>query len=137
MGTFDFEGTKVYAVPDFAYRDPEGVVRILDWKTGRGRPEHRLQLAIYFLYAEATWGCDPERTLGIDVYLDEGGWSEHEFDAADLDRVRAELHDSLEAMRALHFDADEEEGDRERFPMVDPGSRECASCNYRELCGRS
>ena len=137
MGTFDFEGTKVFAVPDFAYRDPEGVVRVFDWKTGRERPEHRLQLAVYLLYAESVWGSDPERVRAVDAYLDQGELSEHEFDGAALEQVRADMRMSLEAMRALHFNADREEGDPERFPMVAEGSRECSSCNYRELCLRS
>ncbi|MCA9001288.1 MAG: PD-(D/E)XK nuclease family protein, partial [Planctomycetes bacterium] len=35
MSTFDFEGTKVFAIPDFAFRDPSGIIHVWDWKTGR------------------------------------------------------------------------------------------------------
>ena len=49
-------GTKIYAVPDFAFRDVEGRVRIYDWKSGQPRETDRSQLAVYLLYARAMGG---------------------------------------------------------------------------------
>ncbi len=139
MGTFDLEGTKVYAVPDFAHQAADRSVHIWDWKTGRPRPEDRLQLAVYTLYAEAVWGVDPDSVTCVDAYLGEGELAFEHFPRSELETIRGTIVDSLAAMRTLHFDASLEEGDPERFPMLTPGesaTRECGSCNYRELCGR-
>jgi CRISPR/Cas system-associated exonuclease Cas4 (RecB family) len=139
MGTFDLEGTKVYAVPDFAHLDSNGRVHIWDWKTGRPRPEDRFQLAVYTLYAEAVWGVDTDTVTCADAYLGEGEVVRATFARSELDALRSTIADSLAAMRALHFDAALEAGDPERFPMLPLGEnakRECATCNYREVCGR-
>lgn len=139
MGTLTLFGTKVYAVPDFAWRDVDGTLRILDWKTGKPNPGDRFQLALYALYAESEWGADPTAVQTADVYLSTGEITEHVFDAAELTEVRSTIERSLEEMRAVHFDADNEAGDPERFPMLGetPGEqRTCGRCSYRALCGR-
>ncbi|MEZ5980258.1 MAG: PD-(D/E)XK nuclease family protein [Planctomycetota bacterium] len=135
LGTIELFDTKVYAVPDFALRDDGGVV-ILDWKTGRPRERDRFQLALYALYAERTWGADPTEVRCADAYLDEGSFEETTFGRAELDDVLATIETSIARMRELHFDADRSAGDAAEFPMLPEGSRECARCNFREMCGR-
>jgi len=60
LDTFEIAGTKVYAVPDFAYTDG-AETWILDWKTGKARSEDERQVKVYGLYAHDRWGTDPER----------------------------------------------------------------------------
>ena len=44
-----YEGVKIYAIPDYAYRIGNQI-HIHDWKAGKMKPEqHRLQLSIYAL----------------------------------------------------------------------------------------
>ncbi|MFT5292398.1 MAG: CRISPR/Cas system-associated exonuclease Cas4 (RecB family) [Planctomycetota bacterium] len=146
MGTMTLFDTKVYAVPDFAWRDrtntaadPEGEVRILDWKTGKPNPADRFQLALYALYAELEWGVDGTKVRTADVYLSSGEITEYVFEREELDNVYTVVGDSLTKMREVHFDADRSAGDPEAFPMLgdSPGeSRTCGRCNYRSLCGR-
>ncbi len=139
MGSFELDGTKVFAVPDFAFVDAQGGVRIYDWKSGRPRDEDRFQLGVYALYAEAVWRADPRSVTCVDAYLVDGELVEMRFGANELADLRAAIRDSLAAMRDLHFDASHEAGDAERFPMLPEGeiaTRECGACNYRELCGR-
>lgn len=137
LGTIELHGTKAYAVPDFALRDGEGLVRIYDWKSGAPRDPDRFQLAVYVLYARAKWGSEPESVVCADAYLTRGEVRTERFTRDELERIRETIARSLDAMRGLHFDADRGEGDAERFPMLaDPAHRECASCNYRELCAR-
>ena len=135
MDTFTLFGTKVYAVPDLAYRRGEEVV-IYDWKTGRPREEDEEQLAVYTIYAREKWGVAPEQVETVDAYLpsDEVIGSRHS--AEELVPVEERIEASMAEMRAVHFDAGEIDGDREAFPMVEAGSRECGSCNFRELCDR-
>jgi hypothetical protein len=66
--------------------------------------------------------------------------AEERFSARDVDETLGRIEASIGAMRAVHFDADEEEGDPERFPMIPAESREarrCGFCNFRELCDRA
>lgn len=133
LGTIELFGTKVYAVPDFALRDGDGVV-ILDWKTGRPRERDRFQLALYALYAEQTWGADPTAVRCADAYLDDGSFEEVTFERAELDGVLGTIESSMARMRELHFDADRSSGDADAFPQLETGSRTCERCNFREVC---
>ncbi|MEZ6017055.1 MAG: PD-(D/E)XK nuclease family protein [Planctomycetota bacterium] len=140
MSTFELFGTKVFAVPDFAYRAPDGRVHILDWKTGSPRPEDRFQLEVYAFYARETWGAAPEEIVAEDVYLESGERHAVEFTDATLAAAEARIERSLSEMKAAHFDADRGVGDPSRFPALaldSPEARECRSCNYRELCDRA
>lgn len=140
LSTFELFATKVYAVPDFAFRTPEGRVRILDWKTGSPRPEDRVQLEVYAFYARERWGAAPEDITAEDVYLESGAVHAATFTAALLDEAAARIERSIGAMRALHFDADRGMGDPMRFPPLAQTAgipAECRACNYRELCDRA
>lgn len=136
MTTFELEGTKVYAIPDFAYRDEAGAVHIWDWKTGTPRDADRFQLEVYAAYARDFWGADPDQVIGYDAYLLDRKVVEVRPGHAGLERAEARILESLAEMRAQHFDAGESAGDPEAFPMVEAG-RECEMCNYRALCGRA
>ena len=135
MSTFDVEGVKVYAVPDFAYRDDDGVVHIWDWKTGSPRDADAFQLEVYAGYARDFWGADPDRVVGYDAYLKDRIVTEVRPGRAGLDQAYARILASIAEMRELHFNADETAGDPADFPMTDD-PRSCSRCNYRELCGR-
>ncbi len=138
MQTFELFGTKVYAVPDFALRRPAGAL-LYDWKTGAPREEDRFQLAVYALFARDAWGIDPAEVTCRDVYLERGEQREVCLDPAEREAVLERIQTSLQAMGAVHFDADVNPGDPEGFPLRvedEDGGRECGTCNYRELCGR-
>lgn len=139
MGTIELAGVQTYAIPDFAFRDRDGRVVIYDWKSGAPREVDRFQLAVYTLYAGEVWGSAPEKVLCVDAYLPSGEFVRARHSAQDLEPVMARIEASVREMAALHFDADREEGDPERFPPLEPeqGASECAVCNYRELCGRT
>lgn len=148
MSTFELFETKVFAVPDFAYLDrtagegggdADGLVHIVDWKTGRPREADRFQLEVYAFYARERWGTDPTRTVAADVYLLDDEVREVAVDDAVLDATLARIEASIGEMREVHFDADRSKGDAEEFPRVpeaDAG-RVCSRCNYRELCDRT
>ena len=139
MGTIDLFGTRAFAIPDFAYRDGD-LVHVYDWKTGSPRPQDRFQLGVYVLYARERFDVEPTNVRCVDAYLTRGEFIELRFDASEVAALEDKIRTSVEAMRELHFDADESLGDPANFPLIDASSadaRECASCNYRELCGRS
>ncbi len=139
MGTIELFGTKAFAIPDFAFRTVDGdrrTIHIYDWKTGKPREQDRFQLAVYVFYAGEKWGAKPEECVCVDAYLPTREIATMSFDAEAMEPVMDRVETTLAEMRAVHFDADEGTGDPEAFPMVEEGSRECSTCNYRELCGR-
>ncbi|HET7754559.1 MAG TPA: PD-(D/E)XK nuclease family protein [Anaeromyxobacteraceae bacterium] len=133
---FVFEGTKVWVAVDFAYRDPEGRVHLLDWKTGRERDVDHVQLGIYALYAQQKWGVSPEQVVGGLVYLQSGGDRVNvQVDSAALDQCRETMRCSIAGMKARLDDADRNLASCDQFPLHD--SRDgCRHCPFRRPCGR-
>jgi hypothetical protein len=133
---FVFEGTKVWVAIDFAYRDPEGRVHLLDWKTGREREVDHVQLGIYALYAQQKWGVAPEQVMGGLVYLQSGGDRVNvQVDAAALESCREAMRGSIAAMKERLDDASRNLASAERFPL--PEARDgCRHCPFRRPCGR-
>jgi hypothetical protein len=132
LDSFPFEGTKVYAVPDFAARH-DGSIWIFDWKTGRPDKKNQNQIVLYALFAAAKWDADPDKVKGAPVYLLEGG----EFDpkpvtAEDRGRVAEIMRESIAAMKDRLTDADKNEASEEKFETT-PGYA-CRSCNFRGVC---
>jgi len=135
MDTFTLFDTKIFAVPDLAYRRGEEVV-IYHWKTGKPREADRDQLAIYTIYAREKWGAAPEQVETVDAYLATDELETARHTTADMVPVEEWIESSITEMREVHFNADESTGDAEAFPKVDESSRECSMCNFRELCDR-
>ncbi len=58
IGSFPFEGTRVFSAPDFGYWNQADRLQLLDWKTGGGGEGAGLQLGGYALYALEVLGVD-------------------------------------------------------------------------------
>ena len=137
LDRFDFEGTNIWAVLDFAYRGPGGAVEIFDWKTGRVTPEaNRLQLGCYALYVAAKHDADPTQVKTHLVYLgkdiQEFSFSMNEKELFD---TRGEIRASIAGMRTRLFDKENNVARKEDFPLTDDLEK-CSICAYRRLCGR-
>jgi hypothetical protein len=137
LGQFDFEGTPVWAVLDFALRTPEDAVEIYDWKTGAVDPHgNRPQLVCYALYVEAAHGVPPSRVTSRLVYL--GPRPEvHDVRVGpeDIAEVAGFMRSSIGAMRGLLTDPARNATRKEDFPMTDELEK-CRVCSFRRLCHR-
>jgi hypothetical protein len=132
LDSFPFEGTKVFAVPDFAARH-EDCVLILDWKTGRPDPRNRDQVVLYALFAAAKWGADPDEVRGAPVYLLEGGdFRPERVMPEDRERVASFMRQSIADMKSRLDDPETNAASRDAFAAT-PG-RACRSCNFRGVC---
>ncbi len=135
LDSFNFEGTKVYAVPDFAVRHRAEVL-ILDWKTGRPNPKNRDQVVLYTLFAAAKWDVDPETVQAAPIYLLEGG----DFDpkpvtVSDRERVSDLIRSSIVGMKEVLSDADGAAPNTASKEDCKPSpGRVCRSCNFRAVC---
>jgi hypothetical protein len=140
LDAWDFEGTKIWVAVDFAYRDPDGRVHVLDWKTGKERGVDHVQVGIYALYARQKWGVALDGVVGGLVYLANGGAAGAErvsvaADATALDACTREMRASIGEMRSALADAGRNVARIEAFPQVEDRSA-CRRCPFRRPCGR-
>lgn len=137
LGQFDFEGTPVWAVLDFALQTPEGAVEIYDWKTGVVDPKgNRAQLVCYARYVQAAHGVPPERVTTRLVYL--GPTLEiHavQVGPSDVLEVAEGMRASIASMRARLRDPAKNVALKDDFPMTDDLEK-CRVCCFRRLCHR-
>jgi hypothetical protein len=139
LDSWDFEGTKIWVAVDFAYRDRDGRVHVVDWKTGRERGVDRVQVGVYALYARGKWGVAPDSVVGGLVYLADGARAGERLDvavdAAALDACRTEMRASIRDMKAALDDPARNVGREEAFPRLE-GREGCRRCAFRRPCGR-
>ncbi len=132
---FVFEGVKVYAIPDYAYRK-DGAVHIHDWKAGAERAGHLEQLAVYGLWAATKHRVDSENILVYAEYLKNGSVHADSIEDADLDRAVLRIDTSIADMTEMLVDGDRSRNEPlpiEEWELAlscDP----CRFCNFYELC---
>ncbi len=138
LDSFVFEGTKVWVVPDFAYKTSETTVEIIDWKTGRKEAEvDPVQLACYALYALGKgWAPRPEDVTTTEYNLGTGLGRESRMDEGKLEEVRGRMRSSISAMKALLDDVAGNVATESKFPVTTDAAT-CRGCNYRKICGDS
>jgi len=134
IGSFELDRVKVFAGPDFAYRDGSKLM-LVDWKTGRPRPEDRQQVQGYALFAQARWGARPEEVVARLVYLASGEEIDVGVSAGDLEAFQRLFRRSVLAMRDLLDDPAQNLARRESFPMTEERAR-CGLCPFQGLCER-
>jgi PD-(D/E)XK nuclease superfamily protein len=131
---FAFEGTPVYAAPDFAYWTPADRLALVDWKTGSPDPEEiAVQLGGYALYARDILDVEPERVDLVEVNLREGAVTLHAWDAGRLDAIRDRLRLSIRGMKAWLRDAEANTAVLDDFERTEE-LRICRWCNFRAVC---
>jgi hypothetical protein len=140
LDSWDFEGTKIWVAIDFAYRDADGGIHVLDWKTGKERGVDHVQVGIYAMYAARKWGVPSDAVVGGLVYLAATGGGPAEqvtvaADAAALESCTSTMRTSITAMKATLEDPAKNVGREEAFPRLEhPES--CRRCPFRRPCGR-
>ena len=135
LTSFQIDGTKVWCALDFAWRDADGNIQIIDWKTGGEHSESlRQQLGCYGLYAMETWKVGAEQIKPSGVFLNDGGRRSHySVDATLLFNVKDQILQSIQNMRSVLKDKDKNEAEEEDFPFAEsPDS--CLTCPFREIC---
>lgn len=137
LDSFLVEENKVWCAVDFAYTDSEGIMHIVDWKTGGENPVTlRQQLACYALYALDKWKCAVGQLALHGVFLNDGGRrSDYSVDAGLLISVKDQILLSIQAMRRKLKDPENNLAEEEDFPLTE-NTGACESCSFREACPR-
>lgn len=135
LDTFFINEHKVWCAIDFAFTDAEGVLHIVDWKTGgENKASLRQQLGCYALFALEKWGGTLEKMALHGIFLNDGGRrSDYSLDAELLVSVKDQILLSVQAMRARLRDKEENVAEEDDFPQC--GNAEvCSHCPFREVC---
>ena len=133
---FTHEGAKVWAKPDFAYRQPSGAPAIIDWKTGRLDPlRESRQAAVFAFYAAHRWNAAPETVQVSEWSLADGARKVVQVTADFLVSTAAYIRERIAAMQALLRDPDGNIAVEDDFPMVE-SPEVCRWCNFRRICPR-
>jgi len=120
---------------DCSFRNEDGGVTIIDWKTGRGMSEDvSMQLSCYVMYAMNKWGIDPENVKLIEYNLLANQGAEFTAGASEIENTKGYIAVSIADMQSLLVDVGEnmpkEEG---AFQQVED-DRVRADCNFRKVC---
>jgi len=133
--SFDVAGIPVFLRMDLAYRDRNGRVVIVDWKTGRGEGRFsEVQLAGYALYAAQQGWVKSASELQTELaYLAIPSYVRRSVDQKRLDHAHAFIAKSASTMKALLLDPVANLGRLEDFAMIERPTI-CRRCNFRRLC---
>ena len=133
--SFHVGDVEVFLRMDLAYRDHDGRVVIVDWKTGRNEGRfNEVQVAGYALYAaEQGWVSDPEEISTELNYLVIPKAVRRSVNRKKIDHARSFIAKSAGTMKALLLDPVENLARLEDFPMIDRPQL-CRRCNFRRLC---
>ncbi len=132
---FVFEGVKIYAIPDYVYREGD-TFHIIDWKSGKAKPAHHAQLALYGFWATVKHAVPAEKITVYIEYLADGTTAAETLTEDRLVDVRNTIGESVGDMAEYLVDAD---GARNEALPIDewdlaPTRDPCQRCNFYELC---
>jgi len=133
--SFHVDDVEVFLRMDLAFRDSEGRVVIVDWKTGRREGRfNEVQIAGYALYAtERGWVTSAEEIATELNYLVIPKATRRGVTPSKVEHARRFIRKSAGHMKALLVDPVGNLARLEDFPMVDRPSV-CRRCNFRKLC---
>jgi CRISPR/Cas system-associated exonuclease Cas4 (RecB family) len=133
--SFHVGETEVMVRMDLAYRDTDGRVVIVDWKTGRNEGRfNEVQVAGYALFAaEQGWVQQPEEISTELNYLVIPKAVRRRVDGKRIDHARRFIEKSASNMKALLVDPLGNLARLEDFAMIERPSL-CRRCNFRKLC---
>lgn len=137
LDTWNFESVPVYARIDFAFRDEEGLVHILDWKTGRQeRGENPLQMMGYAAMAAQRWNTPEDRLRVREIYLRLGPLERPcSITAETMDQARTTIRASIRRMVDCLADREGNRASEEDFPLTE-APHVCEGCFFRRICPR-
>jgi hypothetical protein len=133
IGSFPFEGTRLFSAPDFGYWNAADRLQLVDWKTGGNGEGAGIQLGGYALYALEVMHVELSRVDLLEVNLREGKVTAHPWDDASLDRVLEHIRLSVRAMKAYLKDPERNLAEEANFEKTEE-LRICRWCNFRAVC---
>lgn len=132
LDSFDFEGLKVFAIPDFAVCKHNRYC-LYDWKTGKPSDNDVLQLSCYVLYAMDKWKVDSSLVTLAPVYLSGDKVSLNPVRTIDLEEVKSYIRKSISEMKSVLLDVEKNTADIQ-VCLKTRDTWRCNHCKFQEIC---
>jgi len=132
--TFSVDGVKVWVKLDFAYSEEDGLIRVVDWKSGNSNDEpDSTQLNIYGYYASKVWDV-PEEKIHLTAYnVNQDEQYDRTFSKGRKQETREKILNSVESMKEMLSDKGSNQANEDNFPKVE-NDNFCRHCRYRRVC---
>lgn len=129
-----FEGCPVWVKIDLAFRDGEGAVNVLDWKTGkRIREDDPVQMLGYATYAREKWRDGGGGLSVREVYLRHQQEKPCDLDPGKLTEARDTILESIRGMLSALENPEQNVAVEDDFPTA-PDATKCSRCFFRRIC---
>jgi len=137
LDSFTHNNLKIWCAIDFAYTDQNGILRIIDWKTGKESANSlQTQLSCYAFYAAEKWFAEPKKIRIFGIFLKENARiSSYNLNPEIMFQAQEEIITSAKAMREKLYDPQNNLAKEEDFPLCDKPYI-CNNCNYKEICSK-
>ncbi len=132
---FEFAGAKIYVKLDFA-RQKDGFIEIYDWKTGKEEKEASVQIGAYAIYAMKKWEMPLEKIKAYLLYLSSPSPAvqQQKITVSLIESTRQVMSESIEAMRGLLSDTENNIPKGREFFQYTANERLCQNCNFFKIC---
>ncbi|MFH1503948.1 MAG: PD-(D/E)XK nuclease family protein [Candidatus Omnitrophota bacterium] len=131
LDSFDFEGTRVFAIPDFAVKSDK--CTLYDWKTGKPSDKDILQLSCYTLYAMKKWQFEPDQIELVPACIAQEPAVFNLIEGIDINEVQEYVRGSISEMKAVLADVKENKINIDKCPKTKDTWR-CSNCKFQEIC---
>ncbi len=135
---FDFDGAKIYVKLDFARRR-NGVIEILDWKTGKEESGSAgVQIGAYAIYAMKKWNVPLDKIRAHLVFLTNPvpGLQEQAVTPELIEETKRIMTQSVWEMRALLANVPKNvPKPKEAFAFTE-NTRFCSNCSFYKICDK-
>jgi len=132
LDSFDFEGTKTFAIPDFALRDGNQCL-LYDWKTGKRNEKDIAQLSCYMLYAMNKWQMPENEIKIVPVYLAQDEFLPSAVEAIVSEEIKSYIRQSIKEMKSILVDIKANKAEISNCPKTNELWR-CQKCKFQEIC---
>ena len=132
LDSFDFEGTKLFAIPDFAVQDSKKCL-LYDWKTGKKNDKDISQLSCYILYAMNKWKMSENEIKIVPVYLVQDEFLPLPVEAITSEQTKKYIRQSIKEMKDILVDIKANKTEISNCPKTDELWR-CQRCKFQEIC---
>ena len=131
LDSFNLDGVRVYAVPDFAVKQERYTV--FDWKTGKPSDKDIFQLSFYVLYAQYRWRAGYEDIDIVPVYLSSADCKLAPVKVIHPAEIKNYVTQSVKDMHSVLSDVAKNEADINLCPKTE-FTNKCSWCRFQELC---
>ena len=134
MQTFSFEGSMIYVKIDFAFEDSHGILKIVDWKTGKAEDvDNEIQLDCYGLFSKEFFKIPTESIETVECNVNNSRETTRKMIEAKMDFAKHYIRNSIAAMKRVLVNEDKNEAREEDFSYTE-NEATCRFCNFKPVC---